>query len=329
MPGTLRGADPVATMISFVAASACLPPSCSVTSTPTAAGEARGALDPVDLVFLEEHLDAAGQAGDHLVLARVHGGHVDRHGGAVDAGQPPFLRRLRDLQRVRVLEQCLGGNAAPDQAGAAERLLLLDHRDLEAQLRGANGGDIPAGPRANHYDVVLVSHNLSLWLTAFELSQGHEGLPSVRAARGAERVHLRLQLAVIELELPVHLGDLRQLPRRAPARCDQRRRTAISSADDRCTIQPCSVIELYTACRMSARRKTVLVIDAHDEARERLAQTLRRDYRVIRAASAEAGLALMDREDVDVLVADVQQPASAASTCCRSSARTSRSSRSS
>ena len=58
---------------------------------------------------------------------------------------------------------------------------------------------------------------------------------------------------------------------------------------------------------MSARRKTVLVIDAHDDARERLAQTLRRDYRVIRAASAEAGLALMDREDVDVLVADVQQ----------------------
>jgi two-component system, NtrC family, response regulator AtoC len=59
---------------------------------------------------------------------------------------------------------------------------------------------------------------------------------------------------------------------------------------------------------MSARRKTVLVIDAEDEARERLSQILRRDYRVIRAANAEAGLALMDREDVDVLVADVQQP---------------------
>ena len=59
---------------------------------------------------------------------------------------------------------------------------------------------------------------------------------------------------------------------------------------------------------MSARRKTVLVIDAEDESRERLSQILRRDYRVIRAASAEAGLALMDREDVDVLVADVQQP---------------------
>src|SRR5688500_13851088 len=58
---------------------------------------------------------------------------------------------------------------------------------------------------------------------------------------------------------------------------------------------------------MSARRKTVLVIDSHDDSRERLSQTLRRDYRVIRASSAEAGLALMDREDVDVLVADVQQ----------------------
>jgi DNA-binding NtrC family response regulator len=59
---------------------------------------------------------------------------------------------------------------------------------------------------------------------------------------------------------------------------------------------------------MAARRKTVLVIDAQDEARERLSQTLRRDYRVIRASSAEAGLSLMDREEVDVLVADVQQP---------------------
>ena len=59
---------------------------------------------------------------------------------------------------------------------------------------------------------------------------------------------------------------------------------------------------------MPPARKTVLVVDSEDDARERLSQTLRRDYRVIRASSAEAGLALMDREDVDVLVADVQQP---------------------
>ena len=58
---------------------------------------------------------------------------------------------------------------------------------------------------------------------------------------------------------------------------------------------------------MAAGRKTVLVVDPQDDARERLSQTLRRDYRVIRAASAESGLALMDKEDVDVLVADVKQ----------------------
>jgi DNA-binding NtrC family response regulator len=59
---------------------------------------------------------------------------------------------------------------------------------------------------------------------------------------------------------------------------------------------------------MAERRKTVLVIDSHDDTRERLAQTVRRDHRVVRAASAEAGLALMDREDVDVVVTDVQLP---------------------
>jgi DNA-binding NtrC family response regulator len=59
---------------------------------------------------------------------------------------------------------------------------------------------------------------------------------------------------------------------------------------------------------MAARRKTALIIDANDDARERLSQTLRRDFRVIRASSAEAGLALIDREDVDVLIADVEQP---------------------
>ena len=59
---------------------------------------------------------------------------------------------------------------------------------------------------------------------------------------------------------------------------------------------------------MSTHRKTVLVIDAYDEARERLAQPLRRDYRVVRAASGEAGLAVLDRDDIDVIIADVGLP---------------------
>ena len=55
---------------------------------------------------------------------------------------------------------------------------------------------------------------------------------------------------------------------------------------------------------MSVRRKTVLIVDADETARERFAAPLKRDYRVLRAASGENALAMMDRDDVDVLIAD-------------------------
>ena len=70
----------------------------------------------------------------------------------------PLLRVLNDLERVRVLEQRLGRNAAPDQAGAAERLLLLDDGDLLAELRGADRGNIAARAGANHDDIVGIWH---------------------------------------------------------------------------------------------------------------------------------------------------------------------------
>jgi DNA-binding NtrC family response regulator len=52
----------------------------------------------------------------------------------------------------------------------------------------------------------------------------------------------------------------------------------------------------------------VLVLDVDDAGRERLSAPLRRDYRVLRAASAETGLALMDREGVDVVIAEASLP---------------------
>ena len=118
-----------------------------------ASGQARGALDPVDLVLLEEHLDAAGKAGDHLVLARVHGRHVNPHAGGIETGEAPLLGRLRDLERVGVLEQCLGRNAAPDEARAAERLLLFHDRHLEAELRRANGTHVATRPGPDYHDI--------------------------------------------------------------------------------------------------------------------------------------------------------------------------------
>ena len=72
--GTLRGAEPVAMMISF-ASSVCVSP--STTSTLPGAGESRRAFDPGDLVLLEQELDALGEPADDLVLAGLHLRHVD------------------------------------------------------------------------------------------------------------------------------------------------------------------------------------------------------------------------------------------------------------
>src|SRR5687768_13946041 len=59
---------------------------------------------------------------------------------------------------------------------------------------------------------------------------------------------------------------------------------------------------------MNVSRKTTLVVDSIEETRERLATPLKRDYRVVRAASAEAALTLMERDEVDLILADVQLP---------------------
>ncbi len=68
----------------------------------------------------------------------------------------PLLGVLDDLQCVRVLEQRLRRNATPDEARAAERLLLLDHGYLHSQLRGADCGHVAARAGANHDDVISI-----------------------------------------------------------------------------------------------------------------------------------------------------------------------------
>ena len=119
-----------------------------------AAGEPAAALDPGDLVLLEQQLDAAGEALDDLVLAGLHLGHVEADDRLAE-GEAPFLPGLGDLQRMRMLEQRLGGDAAPVQAGAAEHRRPLDHRGAQAELGGANGGDVAAGSRADDDYVVF------------------------------------------------------------------------------------------------------------------------------------------------------------------------------
>jgi two-component system response regulator AtoC len=59
---------------------------------------------------------------------------------------------------------------------------------------------------------------------------------------------------------------------------------------------------------MSDRRKTVLVVDDDEGMREMLTAMLRRDYRVLRAATGEAGLLMMEKEDVELMLLDVNLP---------------------
>jgi DNA-binding NtrC family response regulator len=59
---------------------------------------------------------------------------------------------------------------------------------------------------------------------------------------------------------------------------------------------------------MATARKTVLLVDANEASRERLAQILKRDARVLRASSAEAALGMIGRDGVDLVLADRALP---------------------
>jgi DNA-binding NtrC family response regulator len=54
---------------------------------------------------------------------------------------------------------------------------------------------------------------------------------------------------------------------------------------------------------MASPRKTLLLVDADEASRERLASILKRDARVLRASSAEAALGMLGRDGVDLVLA--------------------------
>jgi len=59
---------------------------------------------------------------------------------------------------------------------------------------------------------------------------------------------------------------------------------------------------------MSSRPKTLLVVDADEASRNRLADIMAGDLRVLRVATGEAALQVMEKEDVDLLLLDVRLP---------------------
>jgi DNA-binding NtrC family response regulator len=59
---------------------------------------------------------------------------------------------------------------------------------------------------------------------------------------------------------------------------------------------------------VTPKPKTVLIVDDDEGMRDTLAAILKREYRVLRVASGEAALPVLNREDVDLLLLDVRLP---------------------
>jgi DNA-binding NtrC family response regulator len=59
---------------------------------------------------------------------------------------------------------------------------------------------------------------------------------------------------------------------------------------------------------MSDRTKTVLIVDHDEGMRDELGAILTRDYRVLRVATGEAALQVMEKEDVELMLLDVRLP---------------------
>jgi hypothetical protein len=108
------------------------------------------ALELRDLVLLEQEADALAVLRADRPRA-LHGGReVERD---VAEGDAVLGGVLEAVGEVGALEQRLGGDAAPEHAGAAERL-ALDDGGAEAELGAADRADVPGGAAAEDDDVV-------------------------------------------------------------------------------------------------------------------------------------------------------------------------------
>src|SRR6516162_4763178 len=110
------------------------------------------ALNPFDLVFLEEEFDSLGMLGDDLALACKDICPVDLQAGDFEA---EFRGIFEVVVDIGVMKQDFGRNAANMQTGAAEIGILLDDNGLQPQLAGANGRNIAARPTANNRNIII------------------------------------------------------------------------------------------------------------------------------------------------------------------------------
>jgi hypothetical protein len=110
----------------------------------------------VDLVLLEQEPDAAVQAAGDRAAAADHLLKVDLDRVGVDHDAPLLAVGDRLLVELRVVQQCLGRDAAPVEADASE-VVPFDDGGLETELRGANRANVSAGSAADHDEVVVLA----------------------------------------------------------------------------------------------------------------------------------------------------------------------------
>jgi len=127
------------------------------------------ALEPGDLVFLEQKFDALCVALDHFVLIGEHLWPIDRGAFALQAHLGEVVFGL--MQGVGRMQQRFGRNAADIETGTAQSLAALDHGGFQAELGAADGTDIAAGAttdddyvKACHGSVPFVSSEPGGWL---------------------------------------------------------------------------------------------------------------------------------------------------------------------
>ena len=59
---------------------------------------------------------------------------------------------------------------------------------------------------------------------------------------------------------------------------------------------------------MSERTKSLLIVDADEPVRDRLAGVVAGDFRVLRVASGEAAIQVLEKEDVELMLLDIRLP---------------------
>ena len=159
MPGSSRVVAPVA-MIALSNEIRRVPPALRATSIVWSSVNVPQPSNSVDAVLLHQEVDALDAAVGDLAAA-AEGDAVVEPDRAVDA-DAEGLRLVREqVRQLGVAQQRLGRDAADVEAHAAP-VLVLDHGDAEAELSGADGGDVPAGTGTEDDDVEGIAHPSTL-----------------------------------------------------------------------------------------------------------------------------------------------------------------------